>query len=110
MRLVGAAEIDGVLDFPSLINALGEAFRSEIAVPVRDHHAMRRAGAEAALILMPAWHAANGYIGVKVVSVFPDNAARHKPSVMGTYLLMAGDNGDPLAAFDGQALTLWRTA
>jgi ornithine cyclodeaminase len=29
---------------------------------------------------------------------------------MGTYVLMAGDTGEPLAAFDGQALTLWRTA
>ena len=29
---------------------------------------------------------------------------------MGTYLLMFGDFGEPLAALDGQALTLWRTA
>ena len=29
---------------------------------------------------------------------------------MGTYLLMAGDTGAPLAALDGQSLTLWRTA
>jgi ornithine cyclodeaminase/alanine dehydrogenase-like protein (mu-crystallin family) len=29
---------------------------------------------------------------------------------MGTYLLLAGDNGEPLATFDGVALTLWRTA
>jgi ornithine cyclodeaminase len=28
---------------------------------------------------------------------------------MGTYLLMDGDSGEPLAALDGQALTLWRT-
>ena len=51
---------------------------------------------------MPAWHdGAGGYIGVKIVSVFPDNAARGKPSVMGTYLLLAGDSGEPLAALDG---------
>ena len=29
---------------------------------------------------------------------------------MGTYLLLAGDSGEPLAGFDGMALTLWRTA
>ena len=33
-----------------------------------------------------------------------------KPSVMGTYLLLAGDSGEPLAGFDGMTLTLWRTA
>jgi ornithine cyclodeaminase len=44
------------------------------------------------------------------VSVFPDNATRALPTVMGTYLLMAGDSGAPLAALDGVSLTLWRTA
>ena len=29
---------------------------------------------------------------------------------MGSYLLLAGDSGEPLAVMDGQALTLWRTA
>ncbi len=48
--------------------------------------------------------------GVKVVSVFPGNAARGKPSVTGVYLLLDGDSGEPLAALDGPALTLWRTA
>jgi ornithine cyclodeaminase len=47
---------------------------------------------------------------VKIVSVFPGNAARGKPSVIGTYLLLDGDSGEPLAALDGQALTAWRTA
>jgi ornithine cyclodeaminase len=60
---------------------------------------------------MPAWQAgAGGFAGVKVVTVFPDNAAHEKPSVMGTYLLLAGDTGEPLAALDGVALTLRRTA
>ena len=47
---------------------------------------------------------------MKVVSVYPGNAARGKPSVVGTYLLMAAATGEPLAVIDGQALTLWRTA
>ena len=111
MRVVDAAEIDRLLDFPSLINALREAFSSDITVPLRHHHAVPRPAGEATLILMPAWHAvARGFIGVKIVSVFADNATRGKPSVMGTYLLMSGDSGELLAAFDGQALTLWRTA
>jgi ornithine cyclodeaminase/alanine dehydrogenase-like protein (mu-crystallin family) len=42
--------------------------------------------------------------------VFPDNARAGKPSVYGSYLLMAGATGEPLAVFDGAALTAWRTA
>ncbi|MCR4283331.1 MAG: ornithine cyclodeaminase family protein [Bauldia sp.] len=111
MRVVGAAEIDRLLDYPGLIEAIREAFAGTIIAPARHHHRITRPGAEATLLLMPAWHeAANGYAGVKIVSVFPDNAARSKPSVTGTYLLLAGDSGEPLAALDGVALTLWRTA
>ena len=111
MRVVGAAEIDAALDYPSLVDALRAAFGGHVVSPVRHHHAIERPGETAALILMPAWHAGqDGFVGVKVVSVFPLNAGRGKPSVMGTYLLMAGDSGVPLAAFDGQSLTLRRTA
>jgi ornithine cyclodeaminase/alanine dehydrogenase-like protein (mu-crystallin family) len=110
MRFVSADEIDHVLNFPDLIEALGEAFRSAIVVPVRHHHRIARPGAEAALILMPAWHESGGFVGVKIVTVFPDNQVRAKPSVIGTYLLLAGDSGEPLALLDGVALTLWRTA
>jgi ornithine cyclodeaminase/alanine dehydrogenase-like protein (mu-crystallin family) len=111
MRFVGAAEIESVLDYPALVEALCEAFRTGVVAPVRHHHAIERAGETATLLLMPAWTAGDdGFIGVKVASVFPLNAARAKPSVMGTYLLLSGDSGAPLAGFDGMALTLWRTA
>src|SRR5215216_5634463 len=35
---------------------------------------------------------------------------RSLPSVFGTYLLLDGATGAPLAAMDGTRLTLWRTA
>ena len=110
MRFVSAAEIDRLLDYQSLIEALRVAFRGGIAVPLRHHHTIRRQAADATFILMPAWHEADGFLGVKIVSVFPENQAKGKPSVMGTYLLLAGDTGEPLASLDGMALTLWRTA
>ncbi len=112
MRLISAAEIAAALKFPALIDAIADAFRAEITAPLRHHHAMARAGGEATLLLMPAWtaEAATGFIGTKVVSVFPGNAARGEASVTGTYLLMKGDTGEPLAAIDGRVFTLWRTA
>ena len=56
----------------------------------------------------PAWNA--GYLGVKVVDVFPGNAARGRPTVTGTYLLMGGGTGEPLALLDAHELTARRTA
>ncbi len=110
MRFVAADEIESALDYPALVDALRQAFRAGVVAPVRHHHEIERPGETATLILMPAWQAGEGYVGVKVVSVFPGNATRGRPSVMGTYLLLAGDTGESLAGFDGATLTVWRTA
>jgi len=59
MRIIDADEIDRALEFPALINALGEAFRGDMVVPVRHHHAVERKGDDATLLLMPAWTAAD---------------------------------------------------
>lgn len=113
MRVVTAAEVDAALDFPSLVEALREGFRSEISVPVRHHHPIERPGhAVATNLLMPAWtnRAEGNFLGVKVVNVFPDNGKRGLPSIFGSYLLMSGDTGETLAVIDGTRLTAWRTA
>ncbi|HKH97443.1 MAG TPA: ornithine cyclodeaminase family protein [Beijerinckiaceae bacterium] len=112
MRVVTAAEIDAALSFPALVDALAEAFRADVVTPPRHHHTIVRDGADATLLLMPAWTGAvlGGFLGVKIVSVFPDNGGKGLPSVLGTYLLMDGETGRPVAALDGTRLTLWRTA
>jgi ornithine cyclodeaminase len=113
MRVVTAAEIDRILDFPALIDALADAFRADIAVPVRHHHEIARAGAATATnLLMPAWtnDLATNFLGTKVVNVFPDNGAKGLPAIFGSYVLMSGDTGEPLAVMDGARLTAWRTA
>jgi ornithine cyclodeaminase/alanine dehydrogenase-like protein (mu-crystallin family) len=118
MRVVDAGEIDGALTFPALIEALREAFRADVTVPVRHHHEIVRPGmATATHLLMPAWtnaragdSAGENFLGAKIVNVFPDNGKRGLPSIHGTYLLMSGDTGETLAAMDGTRLTAWRTA
>lgn len=113
MRVVSAGEIDRALAFPTLVDALRTAFVADIVAPTRHHHSIARPGADATLLLMPAWTGAAApvpFAGVKVVTVYPDNAQRGLASVLGTYLLLDGATGQPLAALDGTRLTLWRTA
>jgi ornithine cyclodeaminase/alanine dehydrogenase-like protein (mu-crystallin family) len=117
MRVVGADDIDRVLTVPGLVEALAEAFRGDMVTPVRHHHAIAGSspdghGGDATLLIMPAWTGAAArrpFVGVKIVSVYPDNASKGLPSILGTYLLMDGGTGAPLAALDGARLTLWRT-
>jgi ornithine cyclodeaminase/alanine dehydrogenase-like protein (mu-crystallin family) len=114
LRILDADAIAAALTYPALVEALRQAFRADIAVPVRHHHTVPQAGRDATLLLMPAWTesraAGERFLGCKIVTVFPDNAAAGQPSVHGRYLLMSGTTGAPLALMDAQALTAWRTA
>lgn len=118
MLTISAADVDRALTFPSLVETLRTAFREGAVQPVRHHHTVERPdGAASTLLLMPAWtdfnaagSSANGHIGVKIVTVSPDNNAIGKPAVMGLYLLLNGTTGEPEALIDGQRLTQWRTA
>ncbi len=112
MRILSADDVAGALPFPRLVEALREAFRSDIVAPMRHHHTIERPGEpDATLLLMPAWTAgANGHVGVKIASAFPGNSARSLPSIMASYVLMDGDTGRPVAMLDGGMLTLRRTA
>lgn len=118
MRYFGPEAIDAALNFRELIDAVDKAFRGEIVAPLRHHHTLSMAGAsDATLLLMPAWSGAavtgsedGRFVGIKIVTVFPDNARHDRPSVQGTYLLLSGEDGGVLSALDGARLTLWRTA
>lgn len=118
MRMITAEDVDRSLSYSGLVETLREAFTKGAIQPVRHHHTIERpAGAASTLLLMPAWSDFNapgaegeGHIGVKIVTVSPDNNARGKPAVMGVYLLMNGQTGEPQALIDGQRLTLWRTS
>lgn len=110
MRIVSAAEVEAALDYPSLVERLRQAFRRDFQVPVRHHHDIEvTGGSTATLLLMPAWQVGR-HIGIKMVTVFPDNAEKSLPAVMGIYILVDGSNGSPLALIDGPTLTVKRTA
>ncbi len=110
MRILGYSEVVAALDFPGLVEALRQMFRAGAETPMRHHHTVPVPGkADATLLLMPAWQPGR-HVGVKVVTVFPDNAEQHEPSVMGAYLLLDGKSGKPLMLMDGPALTARRTA
>ena len=110
MRVVGPEDVHRCLDDISLVDALAAMFRAGCEMPVRHHHRIEvPGGADATLLLMPAWQT-GGPVGIKLVTVYPDNGRRGLPAVMGAYLLLDGATGAPRALIDGPALTVRRTA
>src|SRR6185503_8715054 len=118
MRMFDGAAVDGALSYPALVGTLRAAFAKGAIAPQRHHHAVALDGRpEATLLLMPAWEAreagspfAGRYMGLKAVTVYPDNAMRGQPAVLGTYLLLSAETGEALAVMDATRLTAWRTA
>lgn len=115
MRILSAAEVDAALDDMALIDRLDRLFRTGCEMPPRHHHTIAQpdgpGSADATLLLMPAWTAGPSHrVGVKVVTVFPDNGRKSLPSIYGQYLLLDGRTGAPLALLDGTMLTKRRTA
>jgi alanine dehydrogenase len=110
MLNLDAKMVAAALPINQLIEALNEAFASDVEVPARAHHEVSVPGGNAGiLLLMPAWRK-GANMGVKIVTVFPDNVKQGNPAVFGSYLLMSAKNGMPVALLDGTELTLRRTA
>jgi ornithine cyclodeaminase len=119
MRFIDAEQVSAALSYPALVDILEAAFRVGAISPLRHHHKIALENRpEAMLLLMPAWLAAHAgaetagpYIGVKMITMFPDNSARlGKPGICGIYMLLTSDSGEPLAVMDAPTLTVWRTA
>lgn len=108
--LLSRRDLEEVLDFPSVIEALDRAFRAEQR---REWDNPKRIAAHTragGLLAMPCGGGSPEALGAKLVSTFPGNAARSQPSVAGLYALFDPKTGVPLSVMDGTYLTLVRTA
>ena len=106
-----AAALAACLDRAALIDALDLAFRGSAVVPARQQYAIEpiEPGARGGtLLVMPAWRA-GASLGIKLVTVYPDNTEKGLPAVAATYVLLDASTGVPKALLDGEELTLRRT-
>ncbi|XP_022141221.1 uncharacterized protein LOC111011673 [Momordica charantia] len=104
--------LDSILSHQNLI----EHFRSSLPIvsptissPMRQSHAVHP---NSSLLLMPSWSSSPSipYIGVKLVTHFPQNSAINLPAIHASYSLFSSTTGQTLASMDGTALTLYRTS
>lgn len=111
MLQLDAGALAARLDRRALIEALDGAFRKSCTVPMRQQYQLAPAApgrSAGTLLVMPAWTPA-GALGIKLVTVFPDNALQGLAAVSASYVLFDATNGQPRALLDGGELTLRRT-
>ncbi|WED43880.1 ornithine cyclodeaminase family protein [Legionella cardiaca] len=60
-------------------------------------------------LTMPAYLSAHNALGLKVVSVFPNNSKKNRPSIYGSIILLDAETGEIEALMEGTYLTALRT-
>jgi len=111
MLALTAGDIRQLVPMRDAIDLMKEAFRElssgAATAPLRTPIEVPRA--HAVSLFMPAAVPSVGGLGLKVVSVFPDNAARGIPTIHALVCLINPEDGTPLAIMDGTYLTALRT-
>lgn len=111
MLLLSKTDIKKLISMPEAISAVKEAYllasQKNCVIPLRTQiPAPKREGC---FLFMPAYSEAIDMAGLKVVNVFPENAASNLPTVPAQILLIDGKNGIILAAMNGTYVTQLRT-
>lgn len=107
MKLIDGDTVRRVANYPLIIEAIREGHQRKKAI-ISDS-LLESAGRK--LLVRSAWIEGLG-IGVKAMSVYPDNPRRSPPipSIQGQVLLYDDDSGSVVAAVDGEEVTKWKTA
>lgn len=105
-RWFSAAEIFERVSFATAIAAVQNALREGLD-PAADFARSILDLTNGQLLVMPSQSAE--FVGIKVASVAPGNAALGKDRIQGTYLLMDAATLTPIATLDGTAVTTLRT-
>jgi alanine dehydrogenase len=95
------ADVVDVLDA-----GLGEKGRGDAVMPPK---ASLHGPEHAFCQVLAAWLPRSGSLGVKWVTIFPQNAGRQLPVVGGLVVLSDAGTGAPMAVMDGAVITAWRT-
>lgn len=111
VRVLSSADVRQSLPMADAIEGMKTAFAQlstgKTVVPLRGRVDVARH--QGTTLVMPAFLEETDDLAVKVVSIFPLNAARGEPVVYAMALVLDASSGRPLAMLDGGALTAIRT-
>lgn len=110
--ILNKREVQSMLSMPACIELMSDALaslsRGEVILPLRP--VIRIPDSPNAFAVMPAYSAALGASGAKLITVYPGNHGTALDSHQGAVLLFDGGNGRLLAMMDAASITALRTA
>ena len=109
MEFISAQKIKRIIKIKGLINELENTYRKDSFVPLRKVYNIIPQNNAAQMMIMPAF-SIDGYYGVKLLNVFPNNPSVGLPRVKALYVLYEQKNGEIKLILDGTEITKQRTA
>jgi ornithine cyclodeaminase len=111
LRILNADEVRRALPMADAVEAMKRAFgllsAGAVSMPLRTR--VEVPDQEAASLFMPAYGGAEAGLAVKVVSVFPHNPERGRPTIHAVVIVLDPETGAPAALLEGATLTAIRT-
>lgn len=111
MLILNKKDLEELLPMEEVLDVLALGFREvkegRCVVPVRFHLGVEEHQGQ--FLYMPAYLPGLKQSGTKIVSVFPQNISKGKPTIYATYLLSDPTTGELLALLEGATLTGLRT-
>ena len=111
LTLLSATNIKQCIDMRQAIDAMESAFlqlaKDQVVLPLRTP--INVESENAVCLTMPAYFKEEKQLGLKVVSLFPNNHLQKLPAINGVILLLDAQTGQPKALMDAAWLTALRT-
>ena len=102
---ISSDEFDSLMSWNELVDTLKSAHQ---LTPAKLNDLLLEQGSQS-FLNRAAWIDQHS-IGLKTVTIFPENLNDRIPSVQGIFILFDGKTGTPQAFIDGAAMTRWKTA
>ena len=111
MLVLTRKDIDEIFTMEDCIDAVCEAYAlssgKKVKAPVRTKLTVEEVGGTS--LFMPGLVEEKGYLGAKIVSVFPQNSQKGKEVVNATIVMLCAQTGEAKALLDGTYITKLRT-
>lgn len=110
-HVFSAEDVRTALPMAEAVKAMKNAFRGssdgEVTAPLRTHMELTEYNGDA--LVMPSYCPRLEQLGLKIITLHPDNVERGLPFIQATMLVVDAERGTPLAVMNGTVLTAIRT-
>jgi alanine dehydrogenase len=111
LKVISKKDIEKLIDMKQVIILMEKAFADyslgKIEVPLRTKIRVDKNNGD--ILFMPAYLSEENALGVKIVSVYPDNREKSMQTIFSTLMLNDSKTGEPIALMDAEVITAFRT-